>query len=73
MLFAFNFCITYMYIYNCVHIIFKNMVHDNYLVLFSTLCCPLDAGFCLRENAAREPELLSGLKVSTQEMKKTLN
>jgi hypothetical protein len=27
------------------------MVRDNYLVLFTSLCCPLDAGFCLREKA----------------------
>ncbi len=45
MLFAFNFCSTYMYIRNCVHIIFKIWYTNNYLVLFSTLCCTLDAGF----------------------------
>jgi hypothetical protein len=40
----------------------QNMVHYNYIVLISTLCCPLDAGFRLRENAAGELELLSGQK-----------
>ena len=40
----------------------QNMVHDKYLVLFSFLCCPLDAGFHLWENAAGELEVLSGQK-----------
>ena len=53
----------YLYVHSqlCSHNL-QNMVHDNYLVLFSTLCCPLDAGFHLRENAAGELELLSGQK-----------
>jgi hypothetical protein len=54
MLFVFNFCSTYMYIHNCVHINVQNMVHDNYLVLFTSLCCTLDAGFRLREKAVEE-------------------
>jgi hypothetical protein len=54
MLFVFNFCSTYMYIHNCVHINVQNMVHDNYLVLFTSLCCTLDAGFRLREKAVGE-------------------
>jgi hypothetical protein len=62
MLFDFNFCITDMYIHNCVHIIFTIWYNYNYLNLFSTLSCPLDAGFHLRENAAGELELLSGQK-----------
>jgi hypothetical protein len=30
------------------------MVDDNYLVLFTSLCCPHVAGFHLRENAVGE-------------------
>jgi hypothetical protein len=45
MLFTFNFCIP-LYV--------QNMVDDNYLVLFTSLCCPHVAGFHLRENAVGE-------------------
>jgi hypothetical protein len=61
--------ITFMYIHNCVPIIF-NMVHHNYIVLFSTLCCPLDAGFHFWENAVEELELLSGQKFSHRKWRK---
>jgi hypothetical protein len=51
MLFVFNFCITlYVHSQLCSHNV-QNMVHHNYLVLFTSLCCPLDAGFRLREKA----------------------
>jgi hypothetical protein len=51
MLFDFNFCITlYVHLQLCSHNV-ENMVHNNYLVLFTSLCCPLDAGFRLREKA----------------------
>ncbi len=45
----------YSYVHSqlCSHNL-QNMVHYNYLVLFSTLCCPLDAGFHLWENAVGE-------------------
>jgi hypothetical protein len=37
------------------------MVHDNYLVLFSSLCCPLDAGFRLtRFRRTSEVDLIPG-------------
>ncbi len=45
MLYDFNFCITYMYIYNCVQIIFKKMVYYNYLVLFLLCAVHLMLGF----------------------------
>jgi hypothetical protein len=62
MLFVFNFCITlYVDSQLCSHNV-QNMVHDNYLVLFTSLCCPLDAGFRLREKAVGELYLLSGQK-----------
>ncbi len=48
----------------------QNMVHCNYLVLFSTLCCPLDAGFRLWENAVGELELLSAQKVPHKKWRK---
>jgi hypothetical protein len=49
MLFVFNICITlYVHSQLCSHNV-QNMVHHNYLVLFTSLCCPLDAGFRLRE------------------------
>jgi hypothetical protein len=32
----------------------QNMVDDNYLALFTSLCCPHVAGFHLRENAVGE-------------------
>jgi hypothetical protein len=54
MLFVFNFCITlYEHSQLCSHNV-QNMVHNNYLVLFTSLCCPLDAGFRLREKAVGE-------------------
>jgi hypothetical protein len=64
MLFVFNFCII-LYVHSQLfsHNV-QNMVHDNYLVLFTSLCCPLDAGFRLREKAVRELLLLSGQKFS---------
>jgi hypothetical protein len=54
MLFDFNFCIT-LYVHSQLssHNV-QNMVHDNCLVLFTTLCCTLDAGFRLREKAVGE-------------------
>jgi hypothetical protein len=53
----------YLYVHSqlCSHNL-QNMVHVNYLVLFSSLCCPLDAGFHLWENAVWELESLSGQK-----------
>ncbi len=48
----------------------QNMVYYNYLVLFSTLCCPLDAGFRLWENAAGELELLSGQEIPHRKWRK---
>jgi hypothetical protein len=56
MLFVFNICITlYVHSQLCSHKV-QNMVpvHDNYLVLFTSLCCPLDAGFRLREKDVGE-------------------
>jgi hypothetical protein len=54
MLFTFNFCIPlYLYSQLSSHN-FQNMVDDNYLVLFTSLCCPHVAGFHLRENAVAE-------------------
>ena len=54
MLFVFNFCIT-LYVHSQLwsHNV-QNMVHENYLVLFSSLCFPLDAGFRLREKDGGE-------------------
>jgi hypothetical protein len=49
------------------------MVHYNYLVLFSTLCCPLDAGFRLWENVVGELELLPGQKFSKRKWRKPCN
>ncbi len=46
------------------------MVHHSYLVLFSTLCCPLDAGSHLWENAVGELELLSGQKLPNRKWRK---
>jgi hypothetical protein len=46
------------------------MVNDNYLVLFSFLCCPLDAGFRLWENAVGELELLSVQKFPHRKWRK---
>ncbi len=46
------------------------MVNDNYLVLFSFLCCPLDAGFRLWENAGGELELLSVQKFPDRKWRK---
>ena len=43
----------YVHLQLCSHNV-QNMVHDNYLVLFTSLCCPLDAGFRLREKAGGE-------------------
>ncbi len=51
----------YVHLQLCSHNL-QNMVHCNYLVLFSTLCCPLDAGFRLLANAVGELELLSEQK-----------
>ncbi len=48
-----------------------NMVYYKYLVLFSTLCCPLDAGFRLWENAGGELELLSSQKFPHSKWRKT--
>ncbi len=44
---------TYVHSKLCSHNV-QNMVHANYLVLFTSLCCPLDAGFRLREKAVGE-------------------
>ncbi len=46
------------------------MVNYNYLVLFSTLCCPLDTGFRLWETAVGELELLSGKKFPNRKWRK---
>ncbi len=46
------------------------MVHHNYLVLFCTLCCPLDTGFRLWENAVGKLELLSGQKFPNRKWRK---
>ncbi len=43
---------------------------NNHLVLFSTLCWPLDAGFRLRENAVGALELLSGQKFPHRKWRK---
>ncbi len=48
----------------------QNMVHNNYLVLFFTLCCLIDAGFRLWENAVGESELLSGQKFPNRKWRK---
>ncbi len=48
----------------------QNMVNDNYLVLFSFLCCPLDAEFRLWENAVGELELLSVQKFPHRKWRK---
>jgi hypothetical protein len=54
MLLVFNFCIS-LYVHSQLssHNV-QNMVHYNYLVLFTSLCCTLDAGFRLREKAVGE-------------------
>ncbi len=51
----------YFYVHSqpCSHNL-QNIVRYIYLFLFSTLWWPLDAGFCLWENAVGELELLSG-------------
>jgi hypothetical protein len=49
------------------------MVHDNYLVLFSTLCCPLDAGFHFMRKCYRGTRSTLRTENSSQEMKKTLH
>jgi len=61
----------YWYVHSqlCSHNL-PNMVHYNYLVLFTSLCCPLDAGFCLWENAVGELELLSGQKFPHRKWRK---
>ncbi len=48
----------------------QNMVHYNYLVWFSTLCCPLDAGFRLWEKAVGELKLLSGTTFPNRKWRK---
>jgi hypothetical protein len=54
MLFTFNFCILlYVYLQLNSHNV-QNMVDANYLVLFTSLCCPHVAGFRLGENAVGE-------------------
>jgi hypothetical protein len=64
MLFVLNFCITlYVHSQLCSHNV-QNMVNYNILVLFTSLCCPLDAGFRLREKAVGELQILSGRKFS---------
>jgi len=61
----------YLYVHSqlCSHNL-QNMVHDKYLVLFSTLCCPLDAGFHLWENAVWELESLSRQKFHHRKWRK---
>jgi hypothetical protein len=68
MLFTFNFCIPL-----SSHNV-QNMVDDNYLVLFTSLCCPHVAGFQLRENAVGELSIITPrTEVFSKEMKKTLH
>ncbi len=73
MLFAFNFCITYMHIHNFIHIILK--VWYITIILYNFLLCAvlLMQGFVYEKNAVGELELLSRQKFPSQEMKKTLH
>jgi hypothetical protein len=52
MLVAFTFCIP-LYVYKQLSL-HNVQVDDNYLVLFTSLCCPHVAGFRLGENAVGE-------------------
>ncbi len=72
MLFIFGFNLLYMYIHNCFQIMFK-MRYMAIILCNFFLCCPLDTGFPLRENAVDELKILSGQRFFSQEMKKTLH
>jgi hypothetical protein len=74
MLFDFNFCITYMYTHNCVHIMFKIWYITIILSYFLLCAVHLMQGFVYEK-------MLQGIycritlrtEVSSQEMKKTLH
>ncbi len=72
MLFGFNFCFTYMYIHNCVHIIFKIWYKQaSCLIFYSVLTTWCRVSF--KRKCCRGTRITLKTEVSSQEMKKTLH